>query len=1545
MKLTPAIKRDHSFEADHTMPVRRQLVERGQAGSTPKGGQSFQADHTMLVRRRLVERGQAGSTVLPWLCGALWLLAGLGSTAAQPARFDLGDDDAASPVQPGWTALNQPSLSATAEGITATVTAVGAVTLDDRDRAALNGGGTEANMWRAFLFASGSSGSGLGLEISLSGLAPSTAYTLTLWAFDKSSIALRAAVWSANDGAGGAYQTKGTLSFDGNSAAPATLDDYKLTFIATAGADGTLKLLGVKAGAGTATSHNVFLNGFEVAGPAAPSTGPTDVALSAAAVGAQSPLDSLIGDFASTDPEPGDAFFYTLVAGVGSTHNALFALGGVDGEELRTAASLAAYPGQTLSIRVRSTDAHGEFFEKTFAITITNDSDADGLDDTWELNFFPTLATAIALGDNDADGLDNEGELARSSNPTKADTDSDGLSDLAETKTGNWVSPTNTGSDPASADGSEVAVADGFATDPNRSDSDGDGFPDPQEQSAGTSPLDSSSKPPGALPLRLSEIVASNRQGLKDGFGEASDWIEIYNPNSTAIDLAGYKLRDDSDAAGAWVFPAVSLPAQAYLVVFASSRDTTDPGGRVHTNFSLNSDGETVRLLRPDGVTVDDMVTLPPQKADVSFGRVPGTGGFAFFAVPTPAAANASAPYAGVVRDTSFSVNRGFFDSPISVTITTSTPGAAIHYTLDGTEPSATAGTLYSGPLSISSTTTLRAIATRDGWLPTNVDTQTYIFPEQVAQQPKMPAGFPTTWGTDGEVPGGTVPADYAMDPRVQAAAAPGFGVVAALRAIPTLSLVLPNKDLFDLTAGIYTHPRSAGAAWEREASLEMIKPDGSTAFQENCIVEIHGNSSRRPWRMQKHSFRVTFRSTVGPAQLDYNIFPDSPVRLWNKLVLRGCFTDSWGLVSWDPGRYRPNDSQYLRDVWMKESLRAMGQPSTHGTFCHLYINGLYWGLYNPTERIESEYFVERFGGTDANWEINNDFGTPGARWNVLLAAGTWAQVGALLDVNNFADYMLLHIFADAEDWPHHNGYAATNATLGIPFRFFVWDQEIVLDNHAINKIDTNEGAGRLFQKLRTFPEFRLLFADRVRRQMFNGGALTAAACAQRYLDLANRIDQAIVAESARWGDTRSSLSYGSTIQQPSPLTNADHQNYPAAPNGPNYFFTREQSWLLERDNVVQNYIPSNHNLARSYATLNKLRAKNLWPATAAPDFAQHGGAVPQGFALSMSHPNAGGTLSYTLDGSDPMTPGSPVYSAPVPLGATGPVKARVTNAGAWSALTEAFFIVGLPASAQNLVVSEIHYQPAENSLEEFVEVTNIAGQPIDLSNVAFTEGIGFVFPAAFVMAPGERVVVVRDQTAFTVRHGAGARIAGVFAGALDNGGEPLTLAAADSSVIASFRYDNAAPWPADPAGAGPSLTLINPEGHPDLALATSWRSSVTVNGTPGGSDAVPYTGAPNGDDDANGIPNIVQYALSAMPGITLDPSTGAPRCEFTRAPGADAAVLTVEISSDLATWTVLPPTARVGVTRTADGGSHEQWEIAAAMDGHAFTRVRVALP
>lgn len=1065
---------------------------------------------------------------------------------------------------------------------------------------------------------------------------------------------------------------------------PATLPSTFETNLTATGQDILIRYIPLPS---TNTHLRLFaVNGLELVATIPP-TAPTDIQFSATTVTRTAVEGTVTGTLTTTDPTPADTFTYTLVAGVGSENNADFE---ISGNQLVADRQLAEFEtGAMISIRVRSTDAAGGFFEKAFPLVVVNDSDGDGLDDTWEQLHFQDL-DEVASGNPDNDNLTHEEEEAAGTLPLDPDSDDDNLSDGDELKT-YFTDPLDADSDDDGLQ-DDVEVEDYF-TDPNLADSDGDGYNDSVEVDNQTDPNDIGDYPAFVLPLRINEFVASNTTGLKDGNGNRTDWIEIFNPNPQSINLQGYRLTDSSLNPTKWVFPSIVLPTNGYLVVFASGTGVPDLAGNLHTNFSLSSAGEYLALIRPGG-EIDDQFSpaYPPQFSDVSHGRLPSNGTLRFFSPPTPGTANGSG-YDGVVAPVDFTIGRGFHDAAFDELLGCPTPQAEIRYTTDGSKPSSTAGTLYpGGPIPVTTTGKLRAIAYRAGWLSGPVQTHSYVFVDDVAQQPANPPGWPTNWGFDSEV-GAIVPADYQMDPRVVNNTLPGYGIRDALLDLPSVSINMPMSDFITPPGGIYASPL---VRVEKECSVEYLLPDGSPGFQADCKVEVHGNSSRRPFRMQKHSLRLSFSSTVGPPKLDYPLFPDSPVSEFNKLVLRACFSDSWGLVSWDAARYRPNDSQYTRDVWMKRSFGDMGHGRSYGRYVHLYVNGLYFGLHDLTDRLEDEFFAEHQGGQPEDWQVNADFSTTTPRWTEMLAIANSASISTsagyqailpYLDVENFADYMLLHFYADSEDWPHHNGYAAANPVSGDgKFRFWVWDQEIALDKFSWNRYNSNTGAnspGPLFQRLRLNPEFRLLFADRVKKQMFDGGALSLSESSSRYLEIAGQIDKAIVAESARWGDTADTTPYGTAVQQPSPLNNVDHDAYPPAPNfgqPGGVYFTREGSWVVERDNIVNNHLPVIHSTSDSRGLIQELRANNLYPALDAPAFNQHGGTLLPGQTLVITAPL--GTIHYTLDGSDPRdaATGNPsatstVYSSPLSLSGIVTVKARARlGDGTWSALLEAEF-------------------------------------------------------------------------------------------------------------------------------------------------------------------------------------------------------------------------------------------------------------------------------
>lgn len=168
------------------------------------------------------------------------------------------------PTQPGWGDAG--NGNGTNGGVTVATTAVGAVSVDTRNRAGTAndaGGGAEPNMWNDFVFANGSfnSAAGSGLQVVLSGLAADTIYPITIWAFDDASNPSPAGVNRAADWSGGGGS--GTLTFP-DTPDPASLADYNVSFDALSDNLGNLTLTGIVSATNPSVSHNVFINGLEV---------------------------------------------------------------------------------------------------------------------------------------------------------------------------------------------------------------------------------------------------------------------------------------------------------------------------------------------------------------------------------------------------------------------------------------------------------------------------------------------------------------------------------------------------------------------------------------------------------------------------------------------------------------------------------------------------------------------------------------------------------------------------------------------------------------------------------------------------------------------------------------------------------------------------------------------------------------------------------------------------------------------------------------------------------------------------------------------------------------------------------------------------------------------------------------------------------------------------------------------------------------------------------------------------------------------------------
>jgi hypothetical protein len=527
-----------------------------------------------------------------------------------------------------------------------------------------------------------------------------------------------------------------------------------------------------------------------------------------------------------------------------------------------------------------------------------------------------------------------------------------------------------------------------------------------------------------------------------------------------------------------------------------------------------------------------------------------------------------------------------------------------------------------------------------------SITTHSYIFLEQVKQQPKNPPGFPagqTAWKGQ--------PSAYEMDPRVVDDPLYRDHMIESLKSLPILSVVCRKEDLFDRRTGIYVNSLQRGETWERPCSVELIPTDGSPGFQIDCGLRIQGNYNRIPVKSAKHSFRLLFKEKYGASKLHYPLFPDSPVKKFDTLVLRADYNNSW--IHWEPtGRAR---AQRTRDAWMKDSHRAMGWTAGHNRFLHLFLDGLYWGVYDAAERPDASFAASYFGGQRQDYDVINEFqvkdGTSDG-FNALNAVrglarnSQYEKLRQRLDITQYIDYLLLNYYAGNQDWGENkNWYAIARREPPGQFQYFMWDGEHVLQKLNDDTVNAPfEVPFRLAQELRSNAEFRLAFADRVQKHLFDDGALTPAAAAARWMERAAEVGRAIISESARWGAYRRDPPY-----------------------------TRDQDWMPEQRRLLKSYFPR-----RTGIFLEQLRAAGLYPQIPAPVFIRNGGGGDGGVELSMSSAG-GGSIYFTTNGVDPrvygsgaVSPNAIPYANPLAIHAALQVKARVWKDATWSALVDA---------------------------------------------------------------------------------------------------------------------------------------------------------------------------------------------------------------------------------------------------------------------------------
>lgn len=759
-----------------------------------------------------------------------------------------------------------------------------------------------------------------------------------------------------------------------------------------------------------------------------------------------------------------------------------------------------------------------------------------------------------------------------------------------------------------------------------------------------------------------------------------------------------------------------------------------------------------------------------------------------------------------------FSHVRNFYTEGFFLTLSSNDNSADIIYTLDCSKPSRQNGKVYQSGIFIDSTLVVKAIAIT-GTDTSEIVTNTFLFPETIKKQPKLPAGFPTVWGGSS-----TIFADYEMDPQIVNNPQYSSQLDNALKSVPTVSLTMNTDDWFNPATGLYVGYPNSDISREKAVTAEFIFENAGENFVVECGVQNQGGTSIVNWKVPKQSMRLLFKEIYGPAKLKHKIFPDSDIKSVNTLVLDG-FLYSW-VHSFDETQRKT--SLFFRDQLASDMQNKMGWNSFHGIYVNLFINGLYWGMYDLHERPDEDFMEEYLDAPKEEFDIikhNPNTVVHGsnssylemleiARKGLSTAEGL-KNIQKYLDLPAFIDYMILNFYLGNYDWAHQNYYAARNNVRKTGFRFYTWDAEHVMRYSDVNfnNISKNDKGGptEIHSFLKQNAEYRMMFADAVYKHFFNKGVLTPESFEESFLYRKNEIESAVILESARWGDYRKEISSGVT-------------------------YTKNNHWIPEINKVLTEYIPN-----RRYIVLSQLRGASprLFPDYMPPVFTVEN-QVDSRQKVELKNPNTTeGEIFYTLDGTDPRATGGIVhgikYTGPLVIDKSSVLKARFLSKSfdIWSALAEQTFVFD-EVFGKEIVINEIMYNPVTD-FPEFVEIYNTGENPLVLDGFVFSKGIGFTFQTGSSVLPAEGIVLTNDTALFRKTYGFSAF--GQFNKQLSNNGETLVLKNRYNQTVDSVTFSDTIPWPTEPDGEGFSLELKGQEL--DNAVYTSWKSSEVKNGTP----------------------------------------------------------------------------------------------------------------
>ncbi|MBO7496714.1 MAG: CotH kinase family protein [Salinivirgaceae bacterium] len=933
-----------------------------------------------------------------------------------------------------------------------------------------------------------------------------------------------------------------------------------------------------------------------------------------------------------------------------------------------------------------------------------------------------------------------------------------------------------------------------------------------------------------------------------------SDWIELYNTTDSEVSLKGWHLSDKSDNVAKWTFPDVSLQPKAFMLIYASGKDRAVAGKPLHTNFNISTDGETVYLSDANGNIIHktDSISVPN---NASRGLFPdGSSNWVFFASPTPDSANTTKTYATTKTSTvEIEPCGGVFTTPVTVTLKTS-GNTPIYYTLDCTVPTAADSLLYTGPITIDSTTVVRAITFDDNLMPAQPTTQSYIFGSKLRWVNRDKQGKPITtetrWVSDNNGGGGggwgwggwgghneTV----TVDPVKYIEHGESF-------ALPVVSLTMEPDDLWDYNTGMYVEgpnanlnatPRRANYYndWEKPVHIELYWTDGRQVLCQDAGVQISGAYSRMN---DQKSMAMHARKAYGAKYFDAKLFDELDLTRFKSFTLRDSGNDF--------GNTHFRDAMITHLVDGNNIDIQAYQPAV------VFLNGEYWGILNMREKLNEDYIenhyphvsadnVDIMAASDVTKSITASEGDD-VDYNAMISYvksndmtndACYQHVSTLIDIDEYIEYMVSEIYGSNNDWPHNNIKIWKSKKRGGRWRWFLYDTDqsysIWGDQSGDDKLGTcleekdthgNTWANVLFRNLTKSEKFRNALANRFADRMNNE---FLAKNVNHLIDsLYGNIADEIGYHNSRWGK---SLNNGQGMKD-------------FAKNRPKNMRSHlRKHFDVGEDVKVTLYA---NDAKAGYVQLNSLTLKSFpWSGTYFKN-------VPISIR-AIARPG------YRFVRWEDDNKGENTHAG---------ISVKLNGAMSYTAIFEKD-----DANYNSVVINEINFKSsADYDTKDWIELYNTTAAAIDISNWVISDDKqedAYKIPGGTIIPPYGYIVVCENLSKMLKYNPNLVNAVGDFQFGLSKA-DLVRLKDSEGNLIDEVEYDSGKNWP-DANGNGYTMALVDPFADNERVLA--WGED-EMYGTPGSENGI-FT--PSHDDfsisdnsfniitDVNEKPEVEVYA------------------------------------------------------------------------------------